>query len=155
MYSIAVRNALRRAAVAPVSRTLIVGKRFTSTVNENDPEVIDLEKQRNLRGEQHETSTPIKNAPGWNEYLASASEAAVKADRSELNLNPEQLAAETVHHIKDRHHSQVVNGEERLDAYEASYERDDLDGPLNASRKKNFKYQKTVSKKESDLSGGI
>ena len=31
-----------------------------------------------MKKTQHETSTPIKNAPGWNEYLASHSEAAVK-----------------------------------------------------------------------------
>ena len=41
-------------------------------------QVLEKEKHRNLNAEQHKTSTTIKNAPGWNEYLASASEAAVK-----------------------------------------------------------------------------
>lgn len=37
-----------------------------------------MEKQRNLSNKQHRTSTPLSNAPGWNEHLASASEASVK-----------------------------------------------------------------------------
>ena len=41
-------------------------------------QVLDTEKARNLKGEQHKTSTTIRNAPGWNQYLASASEAAIK-----------------------------------------------------------------------------
>lgn len=39
-----------------------------------------MEKQRNLSNKQHRTSTPLPNAPGWNEHLASASEASVKVD---------------------------------------------------------------------------
>lgn len=72
-----------------------------STMHDNDPEVcykfrvpidvdsclnfcfrdklLDEEKKRNLSGTQHRTSTPLRDeAPGWNESLASASEASVK-----------------------------------------------------------------------------
>ena len=41
-------------------------------------QVLEQEKRRNLSKQQHKTSTPIDEAPGWNENLASASEAAVK-----------------------------------------------------------------------------
>ncbi|KAH9838323.1 uncharacterized protein C8Q71DRAFT_750484, partial [Rhodofomes roseus] len=48
-------------------------------MHEHDPDTIEKEKHRNLTGKQHKTSAPHeKTAPGWNEYLASASEAAVK-----------------------------------------------------------------------------
>lgn len=128
-------------------------------------QVLETEKKRNLSNNQHSTSTPIRNAPGWNQYLASASEAAVKvcstlftislmpltrsnayqADRSDHTFA--ELAAETVAHVKARHHdtdspssdpdrapstpASAANGEDRVDAYEAVYERDDLTGPLN------------------------
>lgn len=43
------------------------------------PQVLEQEKKRNLSKEQHKTSTPHPDhAPGWNENLASASEAAIK-----------------------------------------------------------------------------
>lgn len=41
-------------------------------------QMLERGKRRNLSGIQHETSTPIDDAPGWNEDLASASEAHVK-----------------------------------------------------------------------------
>lgn len=142
MYAaLATRAALRRATVAPVSRTVVGAQaRYSSTEHGNDPEVIEVEKQRNLRKEQHKTSTPIRNAPGWNQYLASASEAAVKADRSDTS--PAELAEETLKHVRARHPHQgsSANAEERVDAYEASYEAsyevDNVSGPLkNATPK--------------------
>jgi hypothetical protein len=48
-------------------------------MHDNDPEILELEKRRNLAKIQHKTSTPHAHAPGWNEHLASASEASVKA----------------------------------------------------------------------------
>lgn len=44
----------------------------------DEKQMLELEKNRNLRGIQHKTSTPHAHAPGWNEYLASASEASIK-----------------------------------------------------------------------------
>ncbi|TCD70236.1 hypothetical protein EIP91_004417 [Steccherinum ochraceum] len=150
MYSLASRTAIKRssAAVASTSRSfapvaVAAPRYYSSTVHGNDPEVLEQEKQRNLRNEQHKTSTPVRNAPGWNEYLASASEAAIKADRGDTE--PHELAEHTVKHMKERHHtvetttttpgegssskSETVN-EERVDAREASYEKDEVGGPL-------------------------
>ena len=47
-------------------------------MHDNDPVTLEAEKQRNLANKQHATSTPISEAPGWNEHLASSSEAHVK-----------------------------------------------------------------------------
>jgi hypothetical protein len=47
-------------------------------VNDNDPDLLEVEKKRNLENKQHTTSTPISEAPGWNEYLATSSEAHIK-----------------------------------------------------------------------------
>ncbi|KAJ7677700.1 hypothetical protein DFH06DRAFT_1166955 [Mycena polygramma] len=72
--------------------------RFSSTMHDNDPETLEQEKQRSLagRGTQHKNSdkTPHAHAPGWNEPLASASEAAVKADQA--HGTPQDLQKRTV-----------------------------------------------------------
>jgi len=47
-------------------------------MSNDDPDIIELEKKRNLSKEQGKTSTPHEFAPGWNEHLASVSEAYVK-----------------------------------------------------------------------------
>lgn len=47
-------------------------------MHDNDPHILELEKQRNLANKQHATSTPMSEAKGWNEHLATASEAYVK-----------------------------------------------------------------------------
>jgi len=49
-----------------------------SHISNGDPDVIELEKRRNLSKEQGKTSTPHEFAPGWNEQLASVSEAYIK-----------------------------------------------------------------------------
>ncbi|KIY50683.1 hypothetical protein FISHEDRAFT_71721 [Fistulina hepatica ATCC 64428] len=95
---------------------------FSSTVSENDPEVLVKEKERNLSGKQHTTSSTLDHAPGWNEYLATDSEAAVKADGSTDTFV--QMTARTVEHIKMRH--PVENG-----TLEASYASDTVMGPLS------------------------
>ncbi|KAJ6492281.1 hypothetical protein C8R45DRAFT_193621, partial [Mycena sanguinolenta] len=73
-----------------------------SARHDNDPETLEREKQRNLSGSQHKTSTPHDHAPGWNEYLASESEASVKADRPD-HPPPEKLQDETVDYVHSRH----------------------------------------------------
>lgn len=48
-------------------------------MHDNDPELLEREKRKNLEKKQHLTSTPHEStAPGWNEHLASSSEAHVK-----------------------------------------------------------------------------
>jgi hypothetical protein len=49
-----------------------------SHITNGDPDMVELEKKRNLSKEQGKTSTPHDFAPGWNEHLASVSEAYVK-----------------------------------------------------------------------------
>ncbi|KAJ7214050.1 hypothetical protein GGX14DRAFT_542311 [Mycena pura] len=97
----AVPNVLRVAKAAPIA-TRTKYNRYSSMVNDNDAEALETEKGRNLRGVQHQTSTPHKHhAPGWNEYLASASEASVKADKSTGTFA--ELQSMTVEHISSRH----------------------------------------------------
>ncbi|KAF5367404.1 hypothetical protein D9758_003634 [Tetrapyrgos nigripes] len=94
-------------------------------MHDNDPELLEKEKRRNLNREQHQTSAPFgKDAPGWNEHLASASEAHVKADRS--TGNPKELQAETVEYIRRRHSPEDHH-------QEASYTKDEVEGPLGSS----------------------
>jgi len=47
-------------------------------MHDNNPEVLEVEKQRNLAGKQHETSTRISRALGWSEELATSSEAYIR-----------------------------------------------------------------------------
>ncbi|KAJ3555749.1 hypothetical protein NM688_g2400 [Phlebia brevispora] len=126
---------------------------YTKHTRRFDQHTLEKEKQRNLKKEQHKTSTPIRNAPGWNEYLASASEAAIKADRSDFT--PEEMASETLKHVKSRHEN---NNEERVDAYEASYERDETTGPLGDAAHKGtveeVKVKERVSQKGKGTSPG-
>ncbi|KAL5486059.1 hypothetical protein ACEPAI_7103 [Sanghuangporus weigelae] len=127
------RNLARRAAavaatprsVVSTSRAGIMSQlRFSSTVHDNDPDVLETEKAKNLSGKQHKSSTWDDNAPGWNEYLATASEAAVKADRTEGS--PEVLQRKSIEHIRERHHADDITSGK----VEAEYERDEVEGPL-------------------------
>ncbi|KAJ7650146.1 hypothetical protein FB45DRAFT_887096 [Roridomyces roridus] len=112
----ALKNITRRAAAVRASSV-----RFTSTMHDNDPDVLDLEKGRNLSGLQYRTSTPHKgHAPGWNEHLASASEASVKADKDVSS--PDMLQKSTVDYIHARHSPD-----------ESHLLRDEVDGPLSSA----------------------
>jgi len=70
----------------------------SSTMHDNDPEVLEREKRRNLARHPHQTSSPLDHSPGWNETLATTSEAHVKADQDASS--PSDLAARTVAHLK-------------------------------------------------------
>ncbi|EJD00134.1 uncharacterized protein FOMMEDRAFT_92698, partial [Fomitiporia mediterranea MF3/22] len=102
-----------------------------STVHENDPEVLEREKQRNLKGKQHKTSTPHKHAPGWNEYLASTSEANVKADRAEGT--PEVLQKSTTEYIRARDSGEEDEYTER-DIHASSELKEEIQGPLRSAK---------------------
>ncbi|WWC85395.1 uncharacterized protein L201_000258 [Kwoniella dendrophila CBS 6074] len=71
---------LIRPASAPSAR--VWSKGYASSVHGNDPKIIEEEKQRNLSGNQDSSAPHKEHAPGWNEHLASDSEAAVKADQA-------------------------------------------------------------------------
>lgn len=121
-------------------------------------QVLESEKRKNLTSTQSKTSTPHpKHAPGWNESLASASEAHVKvgfstsflpkflvsahlpqADKSDSD--PQTMAAETVEYVQRRHHP-----EERTSSHSAPYERDSVGGPLSGA---GVQEKKTTIKEE-------
>ncbi|KAI0760953.1 hypothetical protein BD413DRAFT_593197 [Trametes elegans] len=146
------RTALKRAIARPSTSALSTTPRFySSTVHENDPDVLEQEKKRNLSKQQHKTSTPIPDgAPGWNENLASASEAAVKADRWGTG-SPQELQEKTVKYVKDRHHASDSAATIESSPHEpgislshmkhdgsnttpeAPYKRDEIDGPLKSA----------------------
>ena len=62
-----------------------------SHMSDNDPEVLEKEKNKNLQEDNKE----------WNEKLASHSEAAVKADK-EFDKPVEHLQQETIEHLEKK-----------------------------------------------------
>lgn len=83
-----------------------------------------------------------------------------------------ELQEETLQHIKGRHghpdsamaeqsgnNKGATSGEERVDAYEATYERDEMTGPLKHTVDKESKerdtFKQRIDRKESDLPGGV
>ncbi|KAF8349176.1 hypothetical protein F5887DRAFT_553914 [Amanita rubescens] len=101
----------------------------TSTMSGDDPEILEMEKQRNLSKTQHYTSTPLSNAPGWNEPLATVSEAYVKADKA-TEANGE-LQEKTVEYLKSRH-----SADDRTGSTMAEYAREEVMGPLSGAEGK-------------------
>ncbi|KAG6842354.1 hypothetical protein C0991_010644 [Blastosporella zonata] len=93
-------------------------------MHDNDPDILEAEKKRNLSNLQHKTSTPHKHAPGWNEILASESEADVKADRAEP-ASTSQLQEQTIEYVTSRY-----TPDDRKSPTTAQYTRDEVDGPL-------------------------
>ncbi|RDB26319.1 hypothetical protein Hypma_006634 [Hypsizygus marmoreus] len=115
------RSALRymsaSARRASTSR-LLTTRRPMSTMHDNDPDLLEAEKRRNLSGQQHKTSTPLSDAPGWNETLASESEADVKADRTPP-IPTEDLQAQTIEYVAGRY-APDERKEESQEVYETT-----------------------------------
>ncbi|KAI9512097.1 hypothetical protein F5148DRAFT_1146401 [Russula earlei] len=102
--------------------------RTSSTMHDNDPEVLEREKRRNLsRHPYDQTSSPFDHSPGWNELLASTSEANVKADQDTTPRH--DLASRTVAHLKAK-----VSADENLASVTARFDRDEVTGPLKSAR---------------------
>lgn len=108
--------------------------------------ILEMEKRRNLSKTQHRTSTPLSNAPGWNEPLATVSEAYVKvsilfsiphivtsltgqADKA-TETNGE-LQAKTVEYLRSRH-----SADDRTGSTMAEYAREEVMGPLSGAQGK-------------------
>jgi hypothetical protein len=51
---------------------------LSSQAHAHATQTLEREKQKNLKGEQDDKSAPMDKAPGWNQHLASRSEAEVK-----------------------------------------------------------------------------
>ncbi|KAF8501665.1 hypothetical protein F5888DRAFT_1608816, partial [Russula emetica] len=99
----------------------------TSTMHENDPEVLEREKRRNLTRQPYQTSSPLDHSPGWNEHLASTSEAHVKADQD--RSSPHDLAARTVAHLKAK-----VSAEDGPESSTTRFDLDEVSGPLKSAQ---------------------
>jgi len=95
-------------------------------MHDNDPEVLEREKRRNLSRQPYQTSSPLDHSPGWNELLASTSEANVKADQDKTL--PQDLASRTVAHMKAK-----VSAEENIPSDTARFDRDEVSGPLKSA----------------------
>ncbi|KAF8071891.1 hypothetical protein FPV67DRAFT_1651159 [Lyophyllum atratum] len=123
----------------------------SSMMHDNDPVTIEIEKRRTLSKEHHsKTSPPHIDAPGWNEHLASNSEASVKASAIPPSLSspatPSELQAETVDYVKARY------SDDRMGPTNAFYIRDEVSGPLGtaAGREDTQEVYQTVVKKTTE-----
>lgn len=79
---------------------------FGSHKADNDPEKLEAEKQKNLKGDpakgKEQPNHHLPGAKGWNEELASDSEASVKADKHAPDT------VEEMQHLSVKHlHGQV------------------------------------------------
>ncbi|KAI9440002.1 hypothetical protein H4582DRAFT_1567145 [Lactarius indigo] len=92
-------------------------------MHDNDPEVLEREKRRNLARHPYQTSSPLDHSPGWNENLATASEANVKADQDASSVN--DLASRTVSHLKAKDYPE--------ETVAATDDRDEVSGPLRSA----------------------
>ncbi|EFN59345.1 hypothetical protein CHLNCDRAFT_137786 [Chlorella variabilis] len=96
---------------AKQSQTRLYG--FGSHVADNDPETLEKEKQKQLKGTRPgthchplqlaagKTVSHIKQVPGWNEHLASDSEAVVKAERECPDCPIDEMQRQTVDTLKE------------------------------------------------------
>ncbi|KAH9928725.1 uncharacterized protein B0H18DRAFT_874647 [Fomitopsis serialis] len=146
----AVRAAARRVPTVPKPGMAVAPRYYSSSMHDHNADTLDTEKKRNLTGKQHRSSAPHdESAPGWNEYLGSASEAAVKADQSPDDGDVATMQHKTATRIKRRYHeeespdpnppeqalekgtdtSHMAHGEN----VHAVYERDEVSGPLGGA----------------------
>ncbi|KAL4420382.1 hypothetical protein ABPG77_002322 [Micractinium sp. CCAP 211/92] len=70
---------------------------FGAHMSDNDPEVIEKEKQRHLKGQ---SISHIKQVPGWSEKLASDAEAVVKAEHDCTDCSVEEMQSQTIQTLK-------------------------------------------------------
>ncbi|WIA38376.1 hypothetical protein OEZ86_001706 [Tetradesmus obliquus] len=79
------------------SSTAVMG--HGSHASDNNPDVLEREKQRNLQGKTPEV---VPGEPGWNPNLASDSEAAVRAERAP-SMDMAELQEHSVKIIQHMH----------------------------------------------------
>lgn len=119
-------HSLTRPAVTATFTHPSLANRAYSTMHDNDPEVLEREKRRNLTRQPYQTSSPLDHSPGWNEHLASTSEAHVKADQD--RSSPDDLAARTVAHLKAK-----VSVEDGSTSSTTRFDLDEVSGPLKSA----------------------
>ncbi|KAG8983274.1 hypothetical protein FRB90_006156 [Tulasnella sp. 427] len=122
---------------ATTARTFVTS---ASHVSGNDPETMEREKERSLKKHPNQHAPHDKHAPGWNEKLASVSEASVKADQATTE-SPEELTKVTVEYIKKTHSDDAgdtiqkatttaFEAADRAVHQEAVYDKEEIEGPL-------------------------
>lgn len=99
----------------------VAGMAHGSHMADNNPETFKREKERNLKGE---TGEFVPGVPGWNEKLASDSEAAVKAERSDATI--EQMVEHTTKVVKELHHDEQHTERSPVNPSEAPSIKDNL-----------------------------
>ena len=83
-----------------VAQLLTDSHDLLAAVHDGDAKTIQKEKEKAMKGEKSDQGTP-----GWNETIASESEAKVKAQKNPKG--PEELQAETAK-IKESEHVSLV-----------------------------------------------
>lgn len=104
----AIRTGTNSIAPAISSRSIQTSSRvfgFGSHGTDNSPEAMESEKRQNLKGDPKKGSGQknkhLKGAEGWNENLASDSEAAVKAEKHAPD-SIEEMQKMSVDHINGK-----------------------------------------------------
>ncbi|KAG8900133.1 hypothetical protein FRC01_010257 [Tulasnella sp. 417] len=146
-----------RRIQASATRTFVTS---ASHVSDDDPEVIEREKQRSLSKHPNQHAPHQHHAPYWNEALASVSEAAVKgskpallkADQSPVET-PEELTRVTVEYVKKTHSDDAGDTIRKATAtafgaanravhQEAVYDKEEIEGPLGGKGKESVKVER-------------
>ncbi|KAK1924789.1 hypothetical protein DB88DRAFT_486874 [Papiliotrema laurentii] len=97
-----------RLALPPLRTGMRSLNSTTSSIHDNDPNRLAKEKARNLSGEQDSSAPHKEHAPGWNEHLASESEANVKADQAGPRGKPgRDLQEQTIKQTHEHHHTEA------------------------------------------------
>ncbi|WWD15821.1 hypothetical protein CI109_100245 [Kwoniella shandongensis] len=100
-----------------------------------DGDTLAKEKARNLSGTQDSSAPHKDHAPGWNEHLASDSEAAVKADQAAPEGKPgKDLQDATVAHTHKHHHTDEGHKGAEHHAAKHNPERTDSEDSVKADR---------------------
>ncbi|KIO17927.1 hypothetical protein M407DRAFT_164246 [Tulasnella calospora MUT 4182] len=144
-----------RRIQASTTRTFVTSARLRSNgshVSDDDPEVLEREKQRSLSKHPKQHAPHKHHAPEWNEALASVSEAAVKADQSPAET-PEELTRITVEYVKRAHSDDTGDIVQKATAtafdaanravhQEAVYDKEEIEGPLGGKGKESVKVER-------------
>lgn len=146
------QSAVSRSGVVEISRATSTSRvhaysTSSSTMHDNDPEVLEREKQRNLSGAMGKTAEMFDFAPGWNETLASASEAHIKADKS--SGNPIDLQRRTVEFLRVNNDPENPQGHD--DGLNSNQNEYNVDGK-RVSGRRTEKIEKEIEREIRDAS---
>jgi len=113
---------LRATAAAACTRAIKAIPTLSSSRRPITTHGNNSESDREKRKSSPHAPTLIDNAPGWNEDLATASEAFIKADRETTTFD--EMQQKTVDYVQSHHHDLDV------EQTHATYARDEVGGPL-------------------------